>query len=56
MAHRLQNIAIYFKNAERKCVMITQTQVLCTHDTSMNCKRGCKNWKIKKNWYPLIVL
>ena len=21
---------------------------LCTHDTSMNSKRGCKNWKIKK--------
>ena len=38
MAHRLQNIAIFEKCGAK----------MCTHDTRMNCKRGCKNRKIKE--------
>ena len=37
------------------CNDYTDAGLVCTHDTRMNCKNGCKNWKIKKrNWFLLI--
>ena len=30
------------------CNVYTDAGLVYTHDTRMNCKNGCKNWKVKK--------
>ena len=53
MAHRLQNIAIFEKLGAKVCNDYTDAGLVYTWYYRMNCKRGCKNWKIKKKFVSI---